>query len=84
MFAVFDGHAGKEVARVTSSEFTDHLLTLSPFDSMSDKDDYNQADVIQGLHHAFQVISNSIYVHQSVLLELGQKAKNPSTIDSTR
>jgi len=60
MFAVFDGHAGKEVARVTSSEFTDYLLSLSPFDAMSDKEDYSQANVIQGLHQAFQVRYDSL------------------------
>lgn len=78
MFAVFDGHAGKEVARVTSSEFTDHLLTLSPFDSMSDKDDYNQADVIQGLHHAFQNWDRKLRTHPR-LTQQGDRSGSTAT-----
>ena len=63
MFAVFDGHAGKEVARVTSSEFTEHLLSIAPFDQLSDKDEYNKADVIDGLHKAFQDWDRKLRTH---------------------
>jgi len=52
LFAVFDGHAGKEVANLTALEFTDHLLSLAPFDRLND--DYQKQDVINGLHRAFQ------------------------------
>merc|ERR1711892_635859 len=52
LFAVFDGHAGKEVANLTALEFTDHLLSIAPFDKLDD--DYRRQDVIDGLRQAFQ------------------------------
>jgi len=78
LFAVFDGHAGKEVARVTASEFTDHLLSISPFDKLEDKDEYKEKDIIEGLHQAFQTWDKKLRSHPT-LLKQGDRSGSTAT-----
>lgn len=54
LFAVFDGHAGKQVAEETAKEFTDHLSNTAPFSSLSDGDDYNEEEIKNGIQDAFR------------------------------
>jgi len=54
LFAVFDGHAGKQVAEETAKEFTDHLSNTAPFSSLSDGDDYNEEEIKNGIQNAFR------------------------------
>ena len=82
IFAVFDGHAGKEVANLSSLEFTDHLLTIPPFDKLSNEDEYKQQDIISGLHQAFQTWDTKLKTHPKLLKtndRSGRYAQNLST-----
>lgn len=78
LFAVFDGHAGKEVARVTASEFTDHLLSISPFDKLEDKDEYKETDLQEGIQQAFQTWDKKLRTHPT-LLKQGDRSGSTAT-----
>jgi len=67
LFAVLDGHAGKDVAQVTASEFTDHLLNTQPFDRLQSGDEYKEKEIIDGLHQAFQTWDVKLKTHPWLL-----------------
>jgi len=78
LFAVFDGHAGKEVANLTSLEFTNHLLTISPFDKLNNEDEYKQQEIIKALHQAFQTWDVKLRTHPH-LLKLNDRSGSTAT-----
>lgn len=61
IFAVFDGHAGKNVAEISAAEFTNHLSKQSPFNTLKDDDEYKEDEIKNAIQEAFRSWDKELY-----------------------
>jgi len=62
LFAVFDGHAGKNVAETSAADFAAHLAKTPPFDTLSDSETYKEEEVKAGIREAFRAWDRELRV----------------------
>lgn len=78
IFAVFDGHAGKNVAELSAAEFTNHLTKQSPFNTLKDDDEYKEDEIKNAIQEAFRSWDKELYArshsHQSRVDRSGSTA----------